>query len=202
MPSLFDIFFYLFAIAIVASAFVVCWSHNIVHAAFSLLFTFFGIAGIYVLLSADFLAISQILIYVGGILVLIVFGVMLTNQVTNIDIRAALRSRIPALILCGALLFLLISLLTSGHWIRYDQPPWNKSPWNQDAIAKVTTPLQGTVRELLDKQGSQGTAAELGKLMLTDYLLPFELLSIVLLVALLGAAMIARHEPNREERAV
>jgi NADH-quinone oxidoreductase subunit J len=201
MPSLFDIFFYLFAIAIVASALVVCWSHNIVHAAFSLLFTFFGIAGIYVLLSADFLAISQILIYVGGILVLIVFGVMLTNRVTNIDIRAALRSRIPALILCGALGFLLISLLTDSHWIRYDQVPWKQSPWHEDVIQRVTTPLQGTVRELLDKQGSQGTAAEIGKLMLTDYLLPFELLSIVLLVALIGAAMIARQAPKAEEPA-
>ena len=183
------------------SALIVCWSHNIVHAAFSLLFTFFGIAGIYVLLSADFLAISQILIYVGGILVLIVFGVMLTNRVTNIDIRAALRSRIPAIILCGALGFLIISLLTDTHWIRFDQTPWKQTRfWNTDAIARVTTPLQGSTRELLDQQGSQGTAAEIGKLMLTDYLLPFELLSIVLLVALVGAAMIARHNPQTEEQ--
>jgi len=200
MPSLFDIFFYLFAIAIVLSALVVCWSHNIVHAAFSLLFTFFGIAGIYILLSADFIAVSQILIYVGGILVLIVFGVMLTNRVTNIDIRSALRSRIPALLLCGVLGFLLISLFVDGHWIRYDQVPWKSSPWGQDAVQRVTTPMHGTVRELLDKQGSQGTTAEIGKLMLTDYLLPFELLSIVLLVALLGAAMIARHDPKGEEQ--
>ncbi len=195
MPSLFDIMFYLFAFAIVASAVLVCFSSNIVHAAFSLLFTFMGVAGVYVLLSADFLAVSQILIYVGGILVLLVFGVMLTNRVTNIDIRAAVRSRIPAFLLCGALLALIVPLLVGGHWMKYDQEPWKGSPWNHDALAQATNQLQGTPREILDKQGSQGTAPEIGKLMLTDYVLPFEAVSIVLLVALLGAAMIARQDP-------
>jgi NADH-quinone oxidoreductase subunit J len=196
MPNLFDIFFYLFALAIVASAVTVAFSHNIVHAAFALLFTFFGIAGVYVLLSADFIAVAQILIYVGGILVLVVFGVMLTNRVSNIDIRAAVRSRIPALILCGALLFLIVSLVTSGHWIRFDQPPWKGSPWNHDAVAAVTTTMQGTADELRDHQGSQGTALEIGKLAMTDYLLPFELVSIVLLVALIGAATLARQDKS------
>jgi len=191
---LFDIFFYLFAAAIVASAAVVCFSRNIVHAAFSLLFTFFGIAGIYVLLAADFLAISQVLIYVGGILVLIVFGVMLTNRVTNIDLRSALKSRIPALVICLALLCLLGSFLVEGHWMKFDQMPWSRSPWNKDAIEQATHAVQGTPREILDHQGSQGTAMALGTLLLTDYLLPFELVSVVLLVALIGAAMIARKE--------
>ena len=196
MPQLFDIFFYLFALAIVTSALLVAFSRNIVHAAFALLFTFFGIAGVYVLLSADFIAVAQILIYVGGILVLLVFGVMLTNRVSNIDIRAAVRSRIPAFILCAALLTILIALVTSGHWIRYDQPPWNRSPWNHDAVAAVTTPMQGTASEIQANQGSQGTALEIGKLAMTDYLLPFELVSIILLVALIGAATLARQDKS------
>jgi NADH-quinone oxidoreductase subunit J len=200
--SLFDIFFYLFAAAIVGSAAVVCFSRNIVHAAFSLLFTFFGVAGIYVLLSADFLAVSQILIYVGGILVLLVFGVMLTNRVTNIDLRSALGARIPALIICGALLALLISILVPGHWIRFSDAPWSGSPWKHDVVAQVTNATQGTAREVLDHQGSQGTAVEIGKLLLSDYLLPFELISIVLIVALIGAAMIARRESNPSARTV
>jgi NADH-quinone oxidoreductase subunit J len=200
LPSLFDIFFYLFAAAIVASAAVVCFSRNIVHAAFSLLFTFFGVAGIYVLLSADFLAVGQILIYVGGILVLLVFGVMLTNRVTNIDLRSALGARIPALIICGALLALLISILLPGHWISFREVPWKGSPWNHDAVAQVTAATQGTARELLDHQGSKGTALEIGKLLMTDYLLPFELVSIVLMVALIGAAMIARQDSNPSMR--
>ncbi len=198
MPELFDIFFYLFALVIVTSAVLVAFSHNIVHAAFALLFTFFGIAGVYVILSADFLAVAQILIYVGGILILLVFGVMLTNRVSNIDIRAAVRSRIPAFLLCGALLFIIVSLVTSGHWIRYDQPPWKGSPWNHDAVASVTTPMQGTPTEVSNNQGSQGTALEIGKLAMTDYLLPFELVSIVLLVALIGAATLARQDKSNK----
>jgi len=194
--SLFDIFFYLFAAAIIVSAAVVCFSRNIVHAAFSLLFTFFGVAGIYVLLIADFLAVSQILIYVGGILVLLVFGVMLTNRVTNIDLRSALGARIPALIICAALLALLVSILVPGHWISFSDAPWNGSPWHTNAIEHVTNVTQGTAREILDHQGSRGTTMEIGKLLLSDYLLPFELVSIVLIVALIGAAMIARREPT------
>jgi NADH-quinone oxidoreductase subunit J len=194
--SLFDCFFYLFAVTIVASAGLVCFSRNIVHAAFALLVTFFGVAGIYVLLSADFLAISQILIYVGGILVLLVFGVMLTNRVTNIDLRSALSARIPAFIICGALLALLISILTSAHWIRYDQMPWLKSPWNKDAIAKATDTLQGSASELLNKQGSQGTSVAIGTLLMTDYVLPFEVVSVILLVALIGAVMMVRRDPK------
>ncbi len=191
---MFDIFFYLFAAAVVASAGLVCFSRNIVHAAFALLVTFFGVAGIYVLLSADFLAVSQILIYVGGILVLLVFGVMLTNRVTNIDLRSALSARIPAFIICGALLVLLISFLTSAHWIKYDEMPWKKSPWNKDAISQVTQTTQGTASEILNHEGSQGTSAEIGKLLMTDYLLPFEVVSIVLLVALIGAVMMVRKD--------
>ncbi len=209
--SLFDCFFYLFAAAIVTSAGLVCFSRNIVHAAFALLVTFFGVAGIYVLLSADFLAVSQILIYVGGILVLLVFGVMLTNRVTNIDLRSALSTRIPAFIICGGLLVLLASFLrgrtdqgtsevladtTQAHWIKYDEMPWKGSSWNKSAIEQTTVPLQGAATELVNQQGSQGTSAEIGKLLMSDYLLPFELVSIVLLVALIGAVMMVRRDPK------
>jgi len=188
----------------VCSAAFVCLSRNIVHAAFALLFTFVGVAGIYVLLSADFLAASQILIYVGGILVLLVFGVMLTNRVTNIDIRSRLQPRIPALIVCVALLCGLIWGISQAHWIRYDEAPWKTTAWNKDAVKQTTNTTQGTQSEILNNDGSNGTAKEIGKLLMSDYLLPFELLSIVLLVALIGAAMIARREavPTTREEVV
>ena len=198
MPTIFDICFYLFAATVVVSAVFVCFSHNIVHAAFSLLFTFFGVAGVYVLLSADFLAVAQILIYVGGILVLLVFGVMLTNRVTNIDIRAAIRSRIPSAILCGALLFIIVSLLISAHWITYHDQPWAQSAWNHDAVQQAVSPSQGTSSEVFEKNGSHGTTMEIGKLMMTDYVLPFEVVSVVLLISLLGAATIARQDAPKE----
>lgn len=182
------------------SALIVCFSRNIVHAAFSLLFTFFGVAGIYVLLSADFLAVSQILIYVGGILVLLVFGVMLTNRATDISVRSALAKKIPAIILCGALLALLLSFLIPAHWISYNDMPWKTSPWHTNAIERITSEAQGTPGEMVNHSGSTGTSMELGKLLLSDYMLPFELVSVVLIVALIGAAMLARKESPQLQR--
>ena len=69
--QLFDIVFYFFAFITIVSAAIVAFSKNIVHSAFSLMFTFFGVAGLYVMLNADFIAVTQVLVYVGGILVLI-----------------------------------------------------------------------------------------------------------------------------------
>ncbi len=71
--GIYDIIFYLFAAVTVLSAFFVVTTRNIVRAAFFLLFTFFGVAGIYVLLGADFVAIVQFIVYVGGILDLVDF---------------------------------------------------------------------------------------------------------------------------------
>ena len=75
-----DVIFSIFAVMTILPCFWVAFSSNIVHATFSLFFTLFGIAGLYVLLGADFLAVVQVIIYIGGILVLIIFGVMMTHQ--------------------------------------------------------------------------------------------------------------------------
>jgi len=79
--------FWVFAIVTVGSAAVVVLSRTLIYSAFALLFTFFGVAGLYVLLGADFLAATQLLIYVGGILVLLLFGVMLTHKIYDLDLR-------------------------------------------------------------------------------------------------------------------
>src|SRR5687768_11158963 len=79
---MYDIIFYILAAITLISGAVVAISRNIAYAAFGLTFTFFGVAGLYVMLGADFVGVSQLLIYVGGILVLFLFGMMLT---TNID---------------------------------------------------------------------------------------------------------------------
>ncbi|MFN0156813.1 MAG: NADH-quinone oxidoreductase subunit J [Bacteroidota bacterium] len=163
--ELFDIVFYLFAFITVFSAFVVVFSKNIVYSAFSLLFTFFGVAGLYVLLSADFLAVTQILIYVGGILVLLLFGVMLTNKVINVDLKTGTVHTVPALLVV-ALVAGSLSGMFYSTWKSVEAPP---SPLT------TTTPA-------------------IGEMLLTSYLLPFEIASVVLLVALVGAAMISRRE--------
>src|SRR4030042_1634002 len=148
--NFYDLIFYLFAGITVISAFVVVTTRNIIYSAFSLLFTFFGVAGIYVLLGADFIAIVQILVYVGGILILLLFGVMLTNKITNVEIRTGTIHLLPAAIAVGILLGALTSLVIWTEW---------KS---EPAEVQLTTTLN------------------IGRLLITDYVLIFELLGILL----------------------
>ncbi len=169
----FTIVFYVFAIITIAAASIVVFSRNVVHAAFALLFAFFGVAGVYVLLLADFLAVTQLLIYVGGILVLVMFGVMLTNRAVSVDIKTGTIQTFPAVLLAAALAGTLIGLYWSTDW-------------------KVTSPTTEIVK----------TTSKIGQLLLTTYLLPFEVASVVLLVALIGAAMIARREKSARGPAV
>ncbi len=161
-----DIIFYCFAVVVVASAAIVVFTRNIVYAAFSLLFTFFGVAGIYVLLAADFIAVTQLLVYVGGILVLILFGVMLTTRIVSVDIRSGAMQTLPATLMAGVLLGVLTYVFWSTEWNGTSQP--------------AAPPLS--------------TAPAIGRALITTYLLPFELASVVLLVAMMGAALIARRE--------
>ncbi len=163
----YDITFYVFAILTVVSAVGVVFSRNIVYAAFSLLFAFFGVAALYVLLSADFLAITQILLYVGGILVLIVFGVMLTTRAQKVEVKRGILSVVPAVLIAGIIAGTLVGVLTTTKW-----PAANLSPYEE-------------------------TARPIGALLMTNFVLPFELASILLLVALIGAVIIARREKAR-----
>ncbi|PKL83825.1 MAG: NADH-quinone oxidoreductase subunit J [Ignavibacteriae bacterium HGW-Ignavibacteriae-3] len=162
--NLYDIIFYIFAAITILSALFVVTTRNIVHSAFFLLFTFFGVAGIYVLLGADFIAIAQIMVYVGGILILILFGVMLTNKITSVEIRTGTVQMIPATI--GVVIFMaaVIAIMVMTNW--------KSEPG--------LIPL--------------GTTKDLGHLLINDYVLIFELLGILLLIALIGAASIARRE--------
>jgi NADH-quinone oxidoreductase subunit J len=163
---LFDAAFFVFAIITVLSAFIVVFSKNVMYSAFSLLFTFFGVAGLYVLLQADFLAMTQILIYVGGILVLMLFGVMLTNKIVNVELKSGTLHTIPALLLVAIVSGTLAGLFYST-WKGVDAP---------------SLPDQTT------------TTKTLGEMLMTSYLLPFEIASVILLVALIGAAMFARRK--------
>jgi NADH-quinone oxidoreductase subunit J len=161
--QLFDLVFYVFAFITIVSGFIVVFSKNIIYSAFSLLFTFFGVAGLYVLLQADFLAVTQILIYVGGILVLLLFGLMLTNKVINVEIKTGTIQTVPALILVAIVAGTLAGLFYST--------------WRSAGSAMINLPP---------------TTQTLGEMLMTSYLLPFEIASVVLLVSLIGAAMTAR----------
>ncbi len=166
--ELFDIIFYVFALIIVISAVIVVFSRNIMYAAFSLMFTFFGVAAFYALLQADFLAVTQILIYVGGILVLLLFGVMLTNKVISVDIKTGAFQTGPALV---------VTAIVAGTLAGLFYSTWRSLPPSA-APARVTT------------------TTGIGEKLMTSYVLPFEIASVILLVALIGAALMARR--NRQ----
>jgi NADH-quinone oxidoreductase subunit J len=163
--NFYDIIFYFFAVITLCSAGVVVFSRNIIYSAFSLLFTFFGVAGMYVLLAADFLAVAQLLIYVGGIMVLLLFGVMLTNKVISVDIKTGTLQTFPATILVAMIAGVLCGVFYATDWKVLRVPP-----------SGITTSIP------------------LGEMFMTTYLLPFEVVSVILLVALVGAVLIARKE--------
>ncbi len=168
--NLYDIVFYFFAIVTVGSAAVVVFSRNIIYSAFSLLFTFFGVAGLYVLLNADFLAVTQLLIYVGGILVLLLFGVMLTSNTISVELKSGTLHILPATILVAVLAGLLSAIFWTSDWF----------------VSKRASDI-----------AAQTTSKEIGDALVTTHLLPFEIASVILLVAIVGAAMMARREREK-----
>jgi NAD(P)H-quinone oxidoreductase subunit 6 len=157
--------FWVFAALTLGSAAAVVMSRTLIYSAFALLVTFFGVAGLYVLLGADFLAATQLLVYVGGILVLLLFGVMLTHRIYDLDLRSETTQVGAGLIVAGGLFFVLAYLALHTEW-----------PTAARAPAPTTAPI--------------------GRLFLGEFLLPFEAASVLLLVALMGAAMIVRRRKD------
>ena len=142
---------------------------NVVHAAFSLMVTLFSIAGLYVFLQADFLAATQVIVYVGGILVLILFGVLMTSSklVMKVNIEVSKWQMFGGIIVSSALFAVLLLLIF-------------ETPWN-------------ILSEVVDS--SDSTTEQIGIAILQKkFLLPFEVTSIVLLIALIGAVFISRTE--------
>lgn len=160
--GIYDIIFYLFAALTLISAFFVVTMRNIVYSAFFLLFTFFGVAGLYVLLAADFIAIVQLVVYVGGILILLLFGVMLTNKITNVQIKSGTFQILPAAIGVGLLVGILVASMINTNW------------------------------KVFESEIPNTTAYNIGTILIQDYVIVFELLGILLLIALIGAASMAR----------
>ena len=164
-----DLVFVLLAVMTVVSALIVAGNSNVVYSAVGLLFSFMGVAGLYVLASADFLAATQMLVYVGGILVLILFAVFLSNRISDVKLSNPTHFRVPAFVACLALFGILSHVAVNTKW-----------PVRQGVEFAPTT-------------------ASLGRLLMTKYLLPFEVVSVLLLAALIGAALLSRPETSKEE---
>ncbi|MBW1980090.1 MAG: NADH-quinone oxidoreductase subunit J [Deltaproteobacteria bacterium] len=164
-----QLIFNVFVLITVIPCFWVAFSTNIVHAAFSLLFTLFGIAGLFVLLGADFIGIVQVVIYIGGILVLIIFGVMMTQRAKMLPLSVQLPGRVLALALTGTIFGALVLVASKSLW-------------------PVASPLPEPAP----------TTAAIGNLLLGKYLIPFEVASLLLLAALVGAVLIVRRSIGGE----
>lgn len=157
--------FWVTAIASIAAAYMMVFSiRNLIRAALALTTVLGGVALMYALLGADFLAVAQLVVYVGAVMVLIIFAIFMTPGQIDVPGLVGQGQRIGALLVAGA-----VGLIS--------------------VFVVVTTPWK--VRDtLLDIP----TVESLGGLMLTRYVLPFEIASLLLTVALIGAIVIAREE--------
>lgn len=162
--------FYIFAaLAIVSGAYMVL-TRNLLYAGFSLLITLLSVAGIYVLLFADFIAVTQLMVYVGGVLVLILFGIMLSSRVQDKSVLSENVNTVWGALVAG---LIVVGLSYSILKANISSLPW----------------LQTTEIDVLGDQKS--TVQMIGIKLMTDFVLPFEIASLLLLIALMGAAYIA-----------
>ncbi|MBN1959475.1 MAG: NADH-quinone oxidoreductase subunit J [Deltaproteobacteria bacterium] len=167
-----DLIFYGVALATVATAAYAVFSHNIVRAVFALLGTFFGVAIIYGMLAADFVAVMQLLVYVGGILVLMLFAVMLTSNIETVNRSNRSGSWPIGLLMGGALLVLLVSIAVL-------------TPWRQSS--SLTTP--------------EPTTASLGEMLSGNLMLPFIVVGLILLGVVIGGVTLARRHHHIDNKA-
>lgn len=185
--------FYILAFISVVCSLGMIFNPNLVRAGFTLIGAFAAIAGLYFTLNANFVAISQILIYAVGIVLVIVFAVMLcslketADTVTNDDeteLEDIKRRRFFAVPICTALFLVLAYIIKSQNW---------------DAIAHVSGAEQHMI---LVPEISDHYTAQIGNLMLSKYVLPFELISVLLLVVLVGVVILSKkHIDNNAEEA-
>ena len=160
-----DLLFYVIAAVSIVSGAGVAFSRSIIYAALSLLGALLGIGALFIFLSADYVAISQLLIYIGGVLVLILFAVMLTSKIGDKSHTNPSIGVLPGIGLTVALIAVLGYVATKSPWISNPSAP---------------NPAQ--------------TARTIGDVFLKEYLLPFEVSSLVLLATLIGAVVVARKE--------
>ena len=162
--SLYPLAFWFLAAVTVVSAAIVAFSRSIIYSAFSLMGTLLGVAGLFVLLAADFVAVVQVLIYVGGILVLTLFAVMLTQRVGDVRVSNRAVGGLPSLVIIAVVGAIMARAVFTTSW-------------------QKVMPAE-----------PEATIAAIGDGLLQQYILPFELASLVLLSALIGAVVLSRKE--------
>jgi NADH-quinone oxidoreductase subunit J len=161
-----DILFYLLSAFAIVSATMVLISKNPIHSVLWLILVFFAISGHYILLNAQFLAIVNIIVYAGAIMVLFLFVIMLMNIKKDAEAQKQLLVKLTGVIAGGSFLTLLI------------------------AAVKQTAQIQD--KQVLLKEGTIGLIHPLGKALFSDYVVPFEISSVLFLSAMVGAVIIGK----------
>ena len=157
-----QIAFFIFSFIAIVGAILVVTTRRLFHSALALVLSFVGVAGLYILLEAEFLAALQILIYVGAIAILILFAIMLTRHLMDPKARAFNEQWWIAALVAGFLFLVLLAMIL-------------RVPWPVKATAVPENVIEG-----------------LGSSFVGDYLVPFEVASVLLMAALIGAIIIAR----------
>lgn len=157
--------FWVLSITTIGNALMVMMVRNLIHAVLFLALTFVGVAGLYVVLSADFVAVVQVLIYAGAVGVLMTFAIMLTPAADRENSETAFQ--LPAMVLAGLVLAVLV-------FVAYD------TTWNIDATS----------------EGLATTARSLGVAFLKPYVVPFEVASVLLMTAMIGAIVLTREDSD------
>ena len=184
-------FFLLFSGVACAFAVGVLLSSNIVRMAFYLVLSLAATAGLFFLAGADFVGAMQLMIYVGGTLVLLIFGVMLTSQERFVEMKTWAGDWVKAFLVGGALLFILV-------YAAFSIPAWrgiDRAEAEALTVQKTATPLgMGLLGARVDKLDEPDETRRAG---MSGYLFHFEIVSVHLLVVLVGAAFLARAKQKR-----
>lgn len=198
LPTIHSLLFWIVAIITGVCAVAVVVTQNIVRAATWLLFTLAGTSGVFFLLGADFVATTQLLVYVGGTLVLVVFGVMLTAQGPFINLKAGAGEWGMTIFVGGLLLTVLAISILNGPTPRNPESPLMQGdPAESMNSAILGTALLGVPEATRELPLSNVPANRAPPRRLVGYLLPFEIVSVHLLVVLIGAAYLARAKRRR-----
>ena len=186
-----SILFLVFAGLACAFAVAVVVADNIVRMAFYLVLSLGSTAGLFFLAGAEFIGAMQLMIYVGGTLVLLVFGVMLTAQAPFISIKTSTNDRVLAGVVGAALLAVLL------------QAAFSVEAWRRPGVGQVANPSATPLgMAMLGVRVDDPPAGTSPSLVRSGYLLPFELVSVHLLVVLVGAAYLARAKRRRTPRGI
>jgi NADH-quinone oxidoreductase subunit J len=195
MNTVIQLVFFILSALVLVSGLMVVVVKNIVHATLWLIASFAGVAALYFLMEAPFIGVVQVLVYAGAVAILMLFAIMLTRQVMGEATRQLFeRWWVAAITSAGIFLLVLIPTIVSPGVPAVAGRPagWPRT----DPLAAGAARASGTAAQTPAIAGT----LEIGRSFMQEYLLPFEVASILLLVALIGAVVIAYEERSRRRR--